>query len=39
VLEDKGAVVFGHNISLHQYWVAAGDPVKGDPPLESEGEA
>ncbi|KAI8949400.1 hypothetical protein F4801DRAFT_580496 [Xylaria longipes] len=33
-LKDTGAVIFGHNMSLHWHWKDAGDPVKGDPPLE-----
>jgi len=39
VLEDNGAVIFGHNMSLHWHWRDEGDPVKGDPPIESESEA
>ncbi|KAI0186832.1 hypothetical protein EV127DRAFT_163866 [Xylaria flabelliformis] len=33
-LKDAGAVIFGHNMSLHWHWRDAGDPVKGDPPPE-----
>ncbi|KAL8347836.1 hypothetical protein RB601_002860 [Gaeumannomyces tritici] len=31
-LPDRGAVVFGHNWSLHWYYGDSGDPQKGDPP-------
>ncbi|KAI1177647.1 hypothetical protein F4777DRAFT_587102 [Nemania sp. FL0916] len=31
-LEEQGAVIFGHNTSLHWHWTDNGDPVKGDPP-------
>ncbi|KAI1394973.1 hypothetical protein F4819DRAFT_222679 [Hypoxylon fuscum] len=31
-LEDRGAVIFGHNKNLHWHWKDNGDPVKGDPP-------
>lgn len=31
-LEDRGAVIFGHNMNLRWYWGDNGDPVKGDPP-------
>ncbi|KAI1774056.1 hypothetical protein F4818DRAFT_91341 [Hypoxylon cercidicola] len=31
-LQDQGAVIFGHNMSLHWHWKDSGDPVKGDPP-------
>lgn len=31
-LEEGGAVIFGHNMSLHWYYPDVGDPVKGDPP-------
>jgi len=36
LLEENGAgaVVFGHNMSLHWHWRDEGDPIKGDPPLE-----
>ncbi|KAI0903789.1 hypothetical protein F4823DRAFT_253636 [Ustulina deusta] len=34
-LEGAGAVVFGHNMSLHWHWKDSGDPVKGDPPAET----
>ncbi|KAI0102591.1 hypothetical protein GGR51DRAFT_287398 [Nemania sp. FL0031] len=33
-LKDTGAVIFGHNTSLHWHWKDTGDPVKGDPPSE-----
>ncbi|KAI1420318.1 hypothetical protein F5Y12DRAFT_719702 [Xylaria sp. FL1777] len=33
-LEGAGAVIFGHNMSLHWHWPDSGDPVKGDPPPE-----
>lgn len=32
-LEDRGAVIFGHNMNLHWHWRDHGGPVKGDPPL------
>ncbi|KAI0425222.1 hypothetical protein F5Y09DRAFT_346918 [Xylaria sp. FL1042] len=34
-LEGAGAVIFGHNMSLHWHWKDTGDPVKGDPPVET----
>ncbi|KAL8382179.1 hypothetical protein RB595_006117 [Gaeumannomyces hyphopodioides] len=40
-LPDRGAVVFGHNWSLHWYYGDSGDPQKGDPPstaLEQDAE-
>ncbi|KAJ8133149.1 hypothetical protein O1611_g470 [Lasiodiplodia mahajangana] len=33
-LKATGAVIFGHNTSLHWHWKDTGDPVKGDPPPE-----
>lgn len=35
-LQDRGAVIFGHNVNLHWHWKDSGDPVKGDPPQELE---
>lgn len=32
-LEDRGAVIFGHNMNLHWHWRDHDGPVKGDPPL------
>ncbi|KAJ2979283.1 hypothetical protein NUW58_g7239 [Xylaria curta] len=32
-LKGTGAVIFGHNMSLHWHWKDVGDPVRGDPPL------
>ncbi|KAI1872535.1 hypothetical protein JX265_005415 [Neoarthrinium moseri] len=34
-LEDRGAVIFGHNMNLHWHWRDHGSPVKGDPPLDT----
>ncbi|KAI0414540.1 hypothetical protein F5X98DRAFT_244308 [Xylaria grammica] len=34
-LEGAGAVIFGHNMSLHWHWKDTGDPVKGDPPADT----
>ncbi|KAI1347988.1 hypothetical protein F5Y01DRAFT_229273 [Xylaria sp. FL0043] len=34
-LRASGAVIFGHNMSLHWHWKDTGDPVKGDPPIET----
>jgi len=32
VLEQHGAVIFGHNMNLHWHWGDHGGPIKGDPP-------
>lgn len=37
-LEDRGAVIFGHNVNLNWYWKDTGDPVKGEPPPPEESE-
>ncbi|KAI0802782.1 hypothetical protein GGR55DRAFT_406534 [Xylaria sp. FL0064] len=34
-LRGSGAVIFGHNMSLHWHWKDTGDPVKSDPPIET----
>jgi hypothetical protein len=35
-LQDRGAVLFGHNWNFNWHWKDYGDPVKGKPPSPSE---
>lgn len=35
-LEDRGAVIFGHNASFKWFWKDVGDPEKGEPPASTE---
>lgn len=35
-LEDRGAVVFGHNVNFKWFWKDTGDPEEGEPPSPSE---
>jgi nucleoside phosphorylase len=35
-LEDRGAVIFGHNTDFKWFWKDIGDPEQGEPPLASE---
>jgi len=35
-MEAAGAVIFGHNVTLHWHWPDEGDPMQGgSPPLEA----
>ncbi|OXV11393.1 hypothetical protein Egran_00845 [Elaphomyces granulatus] len=35
-LEDRGAVIFGHNMDFKWFWKDTGDPEQGEPPSLSE---